>query len=172
MADPWHESVLGRDDAEYPLRGFDEVGRAASTLADQCVRELRVLTPDLESRVYDNDAFVEAAKRLALSSRFARLRFLVVDSGPAVRSGHRLITLARKLTTFIAVRRVGPASRDGTIDAFLLADDRGLLYRSLGDRPDGTVCFNAPLAARVQAARFDELWAESQTDPDMRRLHL
>ena len=110
-------------------------------------------------------------RQLALRSRHSRIRVLVKDSHRAVKDGHRLVELARHLSSFIEIRKAHEDARDAA-EAFLIADGIGTLHRTLASRFEGTVNFRAPLHARRLAQWFTEVWERSAPDPELRRLHL
>lgn len=144
---------------------------AAVALTDGARRALAILSRDLEAPVYDCEEFLQALQRLILLSRKVRVRIVVVDPLPAARSGHRLIALAQRLPSFIEIRRAGP-DHVGVTDAFLVADDAGLLYRPLASRYQGFADTYNPAEAGRQLRRFEEIWAHAEPEPEFRRLRL
>jgi hypothetical protein len=111
-----------------------------------------------------------ALPALLCASAWAQdVRILVQDSGRAVREGHRLIELSRRLPTFIEIRNPHPDHRN-VIATFLVAEDRAVLYRKQADRYDGWTDLDAPLDARQLLKTFDEIWNRATPDPEMRRL--
>lgn len=172
MADrDWTDLVVGGDDTAYQVERTEELRRAVAALAGQARRQLDILTPDLEPAIYDATDFLDALRQLAIASRRTHLRVLVGDSESAVKRGHRIIELGRRLTTAIDIYRPAPGTEFGS-EGFLLVDDRGLMWRANADRPEASVCFNDPMTVRRLRSRFDELWQEAQPDPELRRLHL
>lgn len=167
----WDELTLGVDSDHRSVERIADRRAAAAALAGQARRCLDILSPDLEASVYDHDAFLDAVRRLATRSPRTRIRCLVLDSHRAVRRGHRLIELARQLTSAIDLHRPGGAGEPPR-EAFLLADDRGFIHRVTADTAEALIGFNDPLRVRALRGRFDALWEESTPDPEMRRLHL
>ncbi|MDU5678914.1 MAG: histone acetyltransferase HPA2, partial [Pseudomonas aeruginosa] len=53
-------------------------------------------------------------------------------------------------------------------DAFLLADDQGLLLRPKPAQPAGYACYRAAGRVRQLQARFEQAWDTSLSDPDLR----
>jgi len=145
---------------------------AAAALAKQARRELRVLTPDLEPVLYDHQPFLEQVTRLALERR-GRLpvRILLIDEGPAVRRGHRLIELARKLSSSVEIRAV-PAELAEQADHYLLADDAGYCLRRYAAPRSALVDFNDPRTVRRIQREFEQIWEQGAAHPGLRRLHV
>jgi len=172
MADPdWSTLELGADNTTYQLDTTGALQQSVAALAGQARRRIDVLTPDLEASLYDSAEFLTAVRSLATRGSRTHVRFLVGDSERAIKRGHRLIELARSLTTAIDFKRPGPASEIGR-SCYLLADDRGLMWQADAGQLDATVSFNDPVKVKRLRSQFDELWEEGEPDPELRRLHL
>lgn len=151
------------------LSRAEDSREAAIELAHKASRYLAIFTPDLEPIIYDRPGFVDAVKELALRSRFSRIRILVKDSNRAVKEGHRLANLAQRLSSYIEVRRLA-GDYGAMTEAFLIADERGLLYRPLASRFEGIIDTDDRFQAREKLRLFDEMWERSTPDPELRRL--
>jgi hypothetical protein len=106
---------------------------------------------------------------LARRGRRSHVHIIVQDSARAVKEGHRLITLAQRLSSYVQIRNPGRDHMDYA-GAFLVADGTGLLRRNLADRYEGVVDFNDRLAARELERYFLEVWEHGHPDPQLRRL--
>lgn len=167
---PWTDTSIG-DPAGFDIADEAALAAAVAHLAREVQHTLYVYSADLEPRIYDTAPFIEAIRQTATASRRADIRFLVRDIDPALKAGHRLIELARQLTSFIGIR-VAPARGDLKSDAFVIADQRAVLFRALAARPEGDLQMNDPRTAVVLSSRFHNLWEEGAAVPDLRRLHL
>lgn len=153
-------------------RGLETVADnrdAALAVAREARRSLVLLSWDLEPPIYATPDFLDTVRALATSSRFARIRILVQDPTRVIRQGHRLVELARRLSSFIEIRRPHPEHRD-LPESFLVADERAVLYRTLASRPEGVVDLHDPVLARDKLRLFDSLWEKAETEPELRRL--
>lgn len=159
------------DDRTFQLASLEDNRRAAALLAMQAEDRLDLLTRDLDAPVYDQSPFLDSVARLARSHPRARIRILTEEVSGAVTHGHRIIELARQLTSFIQIRRLHADDR-GAANCFLLADDRGLLQRPLASRYEGTLHFNAPHEVRHLDQAFERMWERSEPISELRRLHL
>ena len=163
--------ILGVTAAPVALETREENRIAACALARQARSHLCIFTRDLDPPLYDDLCFLDAVTALATRSRFARVRVLVQNSEKAVKYGHRLIELSRRLSSFIQLRRPHADYQDYN-EAFLVADGVGLLHRALAHRYEAEVDFKAPLRARLLLKFFDEAWDKSEPDLELRRLHI
>lgn len=144
---------------------------AALRIARLARRQLAIFTRDLEPPVYDTPEFVDAVKSLALSGSKASVRVLLIDSGRSTKEGHRLVELSRRLSSYIEIRK---PHRDylGMGEAFLIADERALLYRKLATRWEGIADTDDPLQAREKLKLFNTIWQRSHSDPETRQLRI
>lgn len=153
------------------LSTLEEVRAASLQVATIATRLLTMYTQDLEPQVYDQPKFIEAVKRLVLVSGYAKVRVLLVDPSRAVYESSHFIALARRITSHIEIRHANPEYRKDP-SAFLVADDRAVVYRLQADRWDGIAELNDPAVARLYLDRFDQAWLASAPHPETRQLHL
>lgn len=162
---------LGIDDLELALTSREQVRSIAQTLAQQTHRELLLYTDDLEPEIFDQQAFLEAASDLLRQHQDAHMWILLENSRKTVQYGHRLIELARRLTSQIQIRRP-PVQYRNHGETFLLCDVTAYFYRPLASRYEGSANFNNPGQAAVYRNKFMEIWEQSQPDSETRRLHI
>lgn len=175
-----------------PLTVFtslDEARAAVETAASSAQRMISIFTPDLEPDLYDQSAFLEIIKRFVLSRRFSKVRVLLADPARVVRDSNRFAAMGRRLSSYIDIRHIGepqpteraPASgrtdaAEGQSDAvtersagaYLVADDKAVVYRLRADTWDGIADFNNPSVARLYLTEFDALWVRSAPEDALR----
>lgn len=162
---------LGKDAEPIQITSCADNRIAAVALVRQGKRYLHIFSRDLDHAVYDSIAFVNVVRTLATYSRYSQIRILVQNSERIIKSGHRLVQLAHRLSSFIQVRKPGP-DYQSINEAFLVVDKLGMLHRKMNDRYEGVVNFHAPLEAAALVRLFDEVWERSEPDPEMRRLYI
>ncbi len=150
---------------------LDEARSATQQVAFAARRLLTMYTQDLEPAVYDQPQFLETVKKLVLAKSYAKVRVLLADPSRVVYEGSKFVHLARRITSHIEIRRVKSESRDNQ-SAFLIADDRALVYRLQASRWEGIVEMNDPLVARRYLNYFDEIWIASEPEAESRQQHL
>lgn len=153
----------------WVLSSMEETRAAVADIAKVAKRSLALFTPDLEPGIYDHDDFLEVAKHLVLSKRYARIRVLISDPARSVRNGNRLVLLGRRLQSYIEFRNVHPDYRDHR-EAFLIADDNALLYRVDAAKWEGIADTYEPGVARRYLQLFDEVWSASEVEQELREL--
>jgi hypothetical protein len=164
------------DPNEAPSGAVTILGRApirevSQRLAEQARRELLIFTRDLDPDCYDQAPFVGAVRKLALGSPHQPVRVLVRDPRAVALKGHRLITLARQLTSRIAIRRLADDFKDRQ-DNFLIADGRGYCLRRLAEAMEAVSDLDGPRQARILRADFEQMWERGDVDSELRRLFL
>ncbi len=162
---------LGHDSGPIRVERIEDNRMVANEFARQAKRTLDIFTRDLDPQILNTSEFTEAVTQLALKSKKSLIRILVKDPNRSIRDGHRIIELSYRLSSFIQIRRPNEDYKDYN-KAFIIADQRGLLYRVLADQYEGIANFNSPYEAREYAALFSEAWETSDTDLNLRRLHL
>ncbi|VXD01052.1 conserved hypothetical protein [Pseudomonas sp. 8Z] len=161
---PW---VLGTHGLLERFNQLPQARAHALALIQQAQRSLCIYSDDLEPWLYHNASVQEACARLLLDSPRARLRILVRDISRAVKEGHRLLALSRRITSNLQIRKLNPDySHDEQV--FLLADNCGVLVRPEPAQYSGYALYNDPARARRLLAQFDQAWETSITDPDLR----
>ncbi|HEX7047171.1 MAG TPA: hypothetical protein VF275_06340 [Gammaproteobacteria bacterium] len=144
---------------------------AALEIAQLARRQLSIFSRDLEPSVFDTPEFLDAVKNLALSGSKASVRILLIDATRATKDGHRLVELARRLSSYIEIRKPHRDYLDMS-EAFMIADERGLLYRKLATRWEGIVDPHDPMQARDKLKLFNDIWQRSHSDPETRQLRI
>lgn len=163
--------LLGVSKGDIRLDSTQAIGDISAEMARQTRRELLLFERQLDARVYDQQPFLDAIRRLALRRPDLSVRILIFDPRESAGCAHRLVDLARHLTSRIAIRCVDEQDRD-RLDAFLIADERGYVHRRLADTLDTIANFHDPLAARRLRNAFDQIWERSSTDTELRRLFI
>ncbi len=152
------------------LERFDqpEMARAhALAMLQQAQRSLCIYSADLDPWLYHHSSIQQACTRFLLASPNNRLRILVKDISRAVKQGHRLLGLSRRLSSNLHIRQLHPDYPSEEV-AFLLADDCGLLLRPEPEQFAGYALYQDPARVRLRQAQFDQAWQTSITSPDLR----
>src|SRR3546814_8324792 len=87
---------------------------------------LRIVSQELDRRVWSDPGIVETLRAFALRSQRAELRILVKRPQRVAQRGHHLVELARRLPSRIALHELNEERRD-VVDEFAIADEYALL---------------------------------------------
>ncbi len=165
------EHKLGETSEALVIETLEDCQAASLALANQAQNTLYIYSRELDPRLYDLPSFEEAVRGVAVRNRQSEVRILIRSSQHIVKYGHRLLDLARRLSSSIAIRIAGASHRNHN-EAFLIADGVGYLHRTLADRFEGRADFNDPLATRELLRFFETAWEHARRDPELLRLHL
>ncbi|HEY8010706.1 MAG TPA: GNAT family N-acetyltransferase [Rudaea sp.] len=163
-------------DRNTPVRGVaiasrEQAAAAMLALIQAAKCELRLYTRDLDPALLDNEAALAALKRLALAAHGTGIRILVLDPQTVLQRGQRLVALARRLSSGIALRTPGAEDRDYA-GAFCLNDVNGYLFRPSAERYEGDAAAYGP-GRHVQLQEyFNQVWERAEPCEEARRIDL
>ena len=169
MEMPLQEGGAGRfvSGVAYP-QPFDEF---AVALCADAARQLCILSPSLDHRVFDNAELSQAMSQLARQSRQTEIRILIKDSRPLVARGHRLLTLARRIPSSVRIQKLAEHP-DWNNETIVIRDRDGVLYKPGGSEHDGFFEPDSRASTRKHLELFEDLWRYSVQDIELRSLSL
>ena len=143
----------------------DECRHVLCAKIEASSRYVDIVSDDLLPSVLNNDDVVTAFTRLARRGRQTRIRLLLKDFHTERLVGHKLIGLARRLTTALEIHVLsGHPEWPGS--TWILCDrSEGLSVKSVSP-PEGSV-LSHPEAKRLSET-FDRLWLASHETPELR----
>lgn len=163
--------TLGQSELNIELTTAEENRHVALELVSQARREVYITTWDLDAPVFSNEDFAEALSRFVRGSRHTHAHILLQNPDKAIKQGHRLLTLAQRLSSHIRIHRPGPEHRDYA-ETFMVVDGIGYFKRLLADRYEGIASFKAPIAGRDLRDLFVTMWERSSPETQVRRLQI
>jgi len=153
------------------LSTLDEIQTASVEVTAQALRNIYIVTPNLEPQIYDHQDLLDKMLSLCRGNRHANIRILVKDSSFAVKRGHGLIRLAQRLTTAIEVRK--PMEEYLTQNSgFILADNSAFVYRENCNMQKGIINIDCKYRGNNLLDIFNQAWEHSQLDEQIRRLFI
>lgn len=161
------------DEAAEQPRALDtqtEFRDAACTLARDARLQLSILTYAFEREIYGHTDFVQAVQSLTTRHRRARVRILIHSPEWASRSGHRLVELARRLSSFIELREMNEQDKQLTSEV-LIVDEKALLLRESPDVIQARLYPDDSRLAGGWQRRFEGLWNGGEIVQGLRQLN-
>ena len=137
-----------------------EVRAAVNAAAAGAQRLISIYTPDLEPDLYDQTGFLDIVKHFVLARSFSKVRVLLQQPARVMRDSNRFIAMGRRLSSCIDIRHVAPDSPEQA-SAYLIADDRAVVFRMRADKWDGIADLNNPKVAKLYLTEFDVIWNAS-----------
>jgi hypothetical protein len=149
------------------LTSLLEARQAVNKAAGLAQRLISIYTPDLEPDLYDQSAFLEIIKHFVLAKSFAKVRVLLVEPSRVMRDSNRFVAMGRRLSSCIDIRYVAGAAPQRA-SAYLIADDRAIVFRMRADTWDGIADFNNPAVTKLYLNEFDNVWNASAPEHGLR----
>jgi hypothetical protein len=149
------------------LTTLAEVRAAVNAAAASAQRLISIYTPDLEPDLYDQTAFLDIIKHFVLARSFSKVRVLLVEPARVMRDSNRFVAMGRRLSSCIDIRYVA-AQAPQRASAFLIADDRAIVFRMRSDTWDGIADLNNPPVAKLYLNEFDAVWNASAAEHGLR----
>lgn len=163
--------TLGVDSGRLRLTRTQEIAEVTANMAAQARRELLIQDLRLDPNLYDQTPFLQAVKSLALARPGVCVRALLSDSRAATQGGHRLIEMARRLTSRIAIQRLADEDQD-TFEAVLIVDATGYVQRRPNSGLEAIADYDDSPTARRRRLEFEERWERSSVDTELRQLFI
>ncbi len=159
--------IIGQQSETQHFSNQCDARAHALALLQQARHSLCIYSADLEPWLYHHSSMQAACTAFLLANPRNQLRILLRDTSRATKDGHRLVTLARKLSSNCHIRKLHPDYPSEEIN-FLLADKCALLVRPEPSQYAGYVCYKNPTSARLRQVQFEQAWSTSISDADLR----
>ncbi len=171
LPDDLGDCILGECRTLYSVSQLTENLAAVRHLLQQAHHSLDIFTQMLDHRLFDQDTVLDALRQLAVTNPRTKIRILIREPQILINQGHRILELQRRLTSYIDMRMTAPHYAQ-TGRMFVIADQRGYLYKESDERYEGLVSFYDPAQCRDWLNSFNDAWEHSQAITDFRRLHI
>jgi hypothetical protein len=151
------------------LTSLTDVRAAVNTTATAAQRLISIYTPDLEPDLYDQTPFLDIIKHFVLTRSFSKVRVLLAEPTRVMRDSNRFVAMGRRLSSCIDIRAITTSTHGPQrASAYLIADDRAIVYRMRADTWDGVADANNQPAARLYLQEFDNIWNASFAENGLR----
>lgn len=163
--------LLGQDSELIQAEDMDAVRRHTLALLQQAQNSLCIYSPDLEPWLYNHACIQHACSALLIAHPKKSLRILLRDTSRITREGHVLLALSHRLSSRCTIRVVN-TEYDYSEDAWLIADNCGLLQRKAQQLHKGVVYYQDPARVQQSQTLFNAMWDVSQSDVNLRSMPL
>lgn len=151
---------------------LDDFSNHATQVVESSRREVLLLSKTLDPAIYNNEPFYQAVLDFARQDRNAQVKILVKDIQPVVEQGHRILNLARRLSSKVEIRKLLIKPEKDSI-TYLIGDRKCLLYMHEDQVYNGFVNYEAAQESKSLADEFSYLWDKhSVLDPSLRTMLL
>lgn len=162
---------LGVDSKVIQLQSWSENRDAAAIMANQCQREIDIISRLLDPFIFNSSDFIDAIKKLITSGKRANIRIIVFDPETIVRNGHQIVRLAGDFSSFFEIRKASNEYKHYN-QSLLMVDKTGYLHRLNSTRYEATLNFYDRKKCKALDEEFTEMWESGLADPNLRRMRL
>jgi hypothetical protein len=163
------QHTLGTDNELLYLHDSEHYAEVVLSMSRQAHQHIRLFTLDLDRRLFGSPEVVEAFTQLATSSSRAYIQILLQSSADLVHHSHRLLDLARRISSYIEIR-VADVMHQNILENFYLFDEEGWVKRSHREQYVGEANFHDARGVRDFEHRFKMMWDRGEPDPQLRRM--
>ncbi|MCW9048305.1 MAG: hypothetical protein OQK46_09540 [Gammaproteobacteria bacterium] len=148
----------------------EETCKAILTLSENTLRSLKIFTPDLEHKLYDNDQFIKNILSFVRGNRHAQVQILVSDISHSIKYGHRLLRLAQQLSSAMQIR-ITPEEYKETTISFIQLDQSNFIFK-----PDSSkqlaIQANCKNRSNSLLEFFTPAWDQAEKSPQSQIFHI
>ena len=141
-----------------------------TAIVTQARRGICIYSRDLDPGLFDMPDVVDAFRRFGTAGRGNEARIVLQDAATPQRAQAPLLALAQRLPSVFVFREVIDPVDRAYASAFVVNDDGGYYFRTLGHRFDGESALDAPGRARQLREGFDRVWERSRPITEYRAL--
>ena len=147
-----------------------ETAEARLQLLRDARHRLSIYLPLLGNDAYASVEELAELRRIAISGRGAQIRILLHNPDAALRSDHRLVALAQRLSSAIQIRTPVEEADLAYISAYLLNDAGGYLFLPEADRAQGRAARHDRASQAPLLRHFDEVWERAEPASELQAL--
>jgi hypothetical protein len=136
-------------------------------LLAQTSRHVDIVSPSLEPHLFAAPAVIDALTTLARRGRNTRIRVIIEQLDPQQFEGHRLLALAKRLTTAMSVKVLNSHPEWNRESVVICDRSAGLLLVPQDKR---SRLFSSRAEAQRWAETFERLWLAAEESPELRQL--
>lgn len=160
------------DDAvERALNMPGEVDDAVEQLCRGATRSLIIRSPRLEFSFLGTTDLLTALTPLITGDRRNLVHILIDDEQHFLKTGNRVVDLARRFGSCVQVRKLPPEYFESP-EVFLVADASNCIHQKSANAYPALLARNAPERARELARRFGQMWERGDRIAELHTLGL
>jgi hypothetical protein len=162
---------LGEDNNLIMLRREEDFRNVILEMTSQASQSIRIYSPLLEHKLFDNTELLEICSALARKNRYTSIEILLYEAHRAVKHGHALLDISRKLPSSIKMKIVHPDYRRLNHE-YVLVDNAGVIYRLDHEEFEGYSNFSDKTECGRLGRQFQAAWESGLNDPDLRQIRI
>ena len=152
------------------IDGLDAITATAIAVFQASSRRICLFALQLEARLWNQPAIIDALRGFAISGREREIRILVAESADLARDCGALVALHQRLPTALQLRQPLEGDEWPASHPFLLGDDGAILHLDGDGRLGGEMIATQAGQGRVLQIRFDTTWERARPMSELRVL--
>lgn len=162
---------VGEQQELLQLDSWEKNRTIALLMAQQCHRNLDIISRQLDPPLFNNPEFLEALHGLIGEGHRPRVRIIVLDPKAIVSHGHLLVDFVGKHSSFIEMRKASEEFQSYN-EFLLVADEIAWLHRNSAARYEAEANFNDRRQSRLYLDKFSTMWNLAAPDANLRSMKL
>ena len=160
------------DDKRQIINKWTDVISVSEEIIQRTRRELIFYIGELDIQWLADQRVVDGVRQMAVRPEPVSIRIMVGKAIPGQARMHPLVSLAQRLSSHIQLRTLtGPVSHLPDMkSAYLVSDNKGILFRPEYDQPKGWYCMDCAGLATGYSEQVDTYWKLGKESPEIRRL--
>lgn len=154
------------------LSDRSECYEAIRHLTGSAERYIAIFSQQLEPQLYNHKEICEQMTQLARKNRYTQIRVIAQQTRAAASSGHCLIHLAQRLSSYVQIRTPNTPELQRFSHSWLIIDNHSMCEISNPERFEGKLIEHDRSYVIDQLEFFDNAWENSVPDINSRRLSL
>lgn len=157
------------------LEGIEDMRAFLKELVAATRCNLSIMTQALEPDLFNREDIIEAMVHYARAHRRNRIRIITCDTRRAEQRGHRMVTMAQQLPSYVQIRQLPEEVRQAYPQAqrtWVIADEHHALVWVDTGAPVAVAYWQQAGRLRADLRTFDSLWDQSHAVAAFRRLGL
>jgi hypothetical protein len=154
------------------LTDKSECSEAVQQLINSSERVIAIFSQQLEPLLYNHRIVCEQVSQLARKNQYTQVRIIAQQTRSAASSGHCLIQLAQKLSSYVQIRTPNTPELQKFSQSWLIIDDHSMCEISDPERYEGKLIEHDRIYVKKQLDFFDHAWEHSVPDINTRRLSI
>ncbi len=167
-----HQAMRRSLDRPQAIEDRESAVAIATDLILSARRVLYVHSRELDPGLLDAPRVLDALRHFGTRGQGNEVRVLLHDAGAAQRAHAPLLALAQRLPSVFGFREVDDPVDRAYPSAYLVNDDGGYYFRSLGHRFDGEADHAGGGRARQLIEHFRPIWERARPCSELRALGL
>jgi hypothetical protein len=164
------ESISPTDENLIQLEGEEAYLKHSKRIVAESSREIYILSDELDRSIFNDSELIDLLSSFVRLERRCTIKILVKDIRPMIDRGHALLSLSRRLSSRVIIKKLLLKPKDNAI-GYMISDKRALLYKHSDNEYVGFVNYKAGPESKKLLEEFVYLWEHhSVVDPELKQL--